>query len=86
MNRSYDFAITQGFMENLAKNEPYQRKSYKNATGIQFFQYFYDITHLRHEEEHSSELMLEEMKGSIAKTYPKKKDKNVQSQGHSLSK
>ena len=41
MNRSYDFAITQGFMENLAKNEPYQRKSYKKATGIQFFQYFY---------------------------------------------
>ena len=32
------------------------------------------------------ELMLEEMKGSIAKTYPKKKDKNVQSQGHFLSK
>ena len=61
MNRSYDFAITQGFMENLAKNEPYQRKSYKNATGIQFFQYFYDITHLRHEEELSSELMLEEI-------------------------
>ena len=61
MNRSYDFAITQGFMENLAKNEPYQRKSYKNATGIQFFQYFYDITHLRHEDELSSELMLEEI-------------------------
>ena len=61
MNSSYDFAITQGFMENLAKNEPYQRKSYKNATGIQFFQYFYDITHLRHEDELSSELMLEEI-------------------------
>lgn len=61
MNRSYDYAITQGFMENLAKNEPYQRKSYKNATGIQFFQYFYDITHLRHEDELSSELMLEEI-------------------------
>ena len=61
MNHSYDYAITQGFMENLAKNEPYQRKSYKNATGIQFFQYFYDITHLRHEDELSSELMLEEI-------------------------
>ena len=61
MNRSYDYTVTQGFLENLAKNEPYQRKSYKNATGIQFFQYFYDITHLRHEDELSSELMLEEI-------------------------
>ncbi len=61
MNNSYDYAVTQGFLENLAKNEPYQRKSYKNATGIQFFQYFYDITHLRHEDELSSELMLEEI-------------------------
>ena len=61
MNRSYDYTVTQGFLENLAKNEPYQRKSYKNATGIQFFQYFYDITHLRYEDELSSELMLEEI-------------------------
>ena len=62
MNNSYDYAVTQGFLENLAKNEPYQRKSYKNATGIQFFQYFYDITHLCHENELSSELMFEEIK------------------------
>ena len=28
MNRSYDYAVTQGFMESLAKNETYQRKLY----------------------------------------------------------
>lgn len=61
MNRSYDYAVTQAFLDGLAKNEPFQQKSYKGASGIQFFQYFYDITHLRHEDELSSELMLEEI-------------------------
>ncbi len=61
MNGSYDYAVTPSFLESLAKNEPFQRKSYKNASGIQFFQHFYDITHLRHEDELSSELMLEEI-------------------------
>ena len=61
MNGSYDYAVTQSFLESLAKNEPFQRKSYKNASGIQFFQHFYDITHLRHEDELSSELMFEEI-------------------------
>ena len=36
MNGSYDYAVTQSFLESLAKNEPFQRKSYKNASGIQF--------------------------------------------------
>jgi hypothetical protein len=48
MNGNYDYAIAQGFLDSLTKNEPYQRKSYKGSTGIEFFQYFYDITHLRH--------------------------------------
>ncbi len=61
MNGSYDYAVSQEFLESLAKNEPFQRKSYKNASGIQFFQHVYDITHLRHEDELSSELMFEEM-------------------------
>ena len=61
MNGSYDYAVSQALLESLAKNEPFQRKSYKDASGIQFFQYFYDITHLRHEDELSSELMIEEI-------------------------
>ena len=61
MNGNYDYAIAQGFLDSLTKNEPYQRKSYKGSTGIEFFQYFYDITHLRHEDELSSELMIEEI-------------------------
>ena len=58
---SCDYAVTQSFLESLAKNEPFQRKSYKNASGIQFFQHFYDITHLRHGDELSSELMFDEI-------------------------
>ena len=47
MNGEFDYAVAPTLLESLSKNEPYQRKSYKDATGIQFFQYFYDITHLR---------------------------------------
>ena len=61
MNGEFDYAVAPTLFESLSKNEPYQRKSYKDATGIQFFQYFYDITHLRYEDELSSELMLEEI-------------------------
>jgi len=61
MSGCFDYAVSPGLLESLAKNEPFQRKSYKNATGIRFFQHFYDITHLRHEDELSSELMLEEI-------------------------
>lgn len=61
MNGEFDYAVASTLLESLSKNEPYQRKSYKDATGIQFFQYFYDITHLRYEDELSTELMLEEI-------------------------
>ena len=61
MNGSYDYAVSQGIIENYSKDEPYQRKSYKGSTGIEFFQHFYDITHLRYEDELSTELMLEEI-------------------------
>ena len=61
MNGEFDYAVAPTLLESLSKNEPYQRKSYKDATGIQFFQYFYDITHLRYEDELSTELMLEEI-------------------------
>ena len=62
MNGSYDYAVSSSFLENLSRNEIFQRKSYKGATGIQLFQYFYDITHLRYVDELSSELMFEEIR------------------------
>lgn len=61
MTGNFDYAVSQAFLDNLAKNEPFQRKSYKNASGIEFFQHFYDITHQRYEEELSTELMFEEI-------------------------
>ena len=61
INEKFDYAVAPSLFDSLSKNEPYQRKSYKDATGIQFFQYFYDITHLRYEDELSTELMLEEI-------------------------
>ena len=61
MNGDYDYAVAPTLLDSLSKNEPFQRRSYKDASGIQFFQYFYDITHLRYEDELSSELMLEEI-------------------------
>lgn len=61
MNNDYDYAVAPSLLDCLSRNEPFQRKSYKNATGIEFFQHFYDITHLRYEDELSSELMLEEI-------------------------
>ena len=62
MNGDYDYAVAPTLLESLSNNQPFQRKSYKDATEIQFFQHFYDITHLRYEEELSTELMLEEIK------------------------
>ena len=57
----YEYAIVPSLIDTLAKNEAFQRQSYKDATAIQFFQHFYDITHLRHEDELSTELMVEEV-------------------------
>ena len=60
MTGAIGYAVCPGLLESFAKDETFERKSYKNATGIEFFQHFYDITHLRHEDELSTELMLEE--------------------------
>lgn len=53
---SNGYVVSDEFLENLAKNEPYRQKSYKGSTGIEFFQHVYDITHLRYKDELSSEL------------------------------
>ena len=55
------YAVSQTVLDSLAKNEPFMRKSYKDATGIGFFQHCYDITHLRFMNELSTELMIEEI-------------------------
>ena len=65
MGVGYDYAVSQTFLDCMSKNEPFRRKSYKNATSIEFFQHFFDITHLRHEDELSTELMVEEIKRLI---------------------
>lgn len=84
MNGSYDYAITQAFLDNLSKNEPFQRKSYKNATGIEFFQHFYDITHLRYEDELSTELMLDEINRLIEENQQLSYVKDLREEGMSL--
>jgi len=64
--RSFDdslqYAVPESVMEAVKKNEPFKRISYKGCEGVKFFQCFFDITHLRHEEELSTELMMDEVK------------------------
>jgi SpoVK/Ycf46/Vps4 family AAA+-type ATPase len=47
-------------MEALAKDETFVRKSYAGCTGVSFFQKFYELTHLRHENKMSTKLMKQE--------------------------
>lgn len=55
------YVIPQSLLNGLAKNETYHRKSYKDASDFGFFQLLFEITHLRYEEELSSELLLDEV-------------------------
>ena len=55
------FVISRSFLNGLAKDEIYQRKSYKDATDYGIFQQLFEITHLRYENELSTELLLEEV-------------------------
>jgi hypothetical protein len=57
-----EYNVPSEVIDSLVENRPYKRKSYKSADGIEFFQHFYDITHLRYEEEISTEQMLDEVK------------------------
>ena len=57
-----DYMASQAFLDSLTRNEPFRRKSYEGATPVSFFQHFFDITHLRHENELSTELMVEEVR------------------------
>ncbi len=63
--RSYDntiqYSVPERMMEAIKKDEPFKQKSYKGCDGVKFFQCFYDITHLRHENELSTNLMVDEI-------------------------
>jgi len=61
MSGEFNYTVPSDFLECLSKNKVYERKSYKGATDIQFFQHVYDITHLRGEDELSTDLMLDEL-------------------------
>ena len=54
------YNLTTEFMEALAKDETFVRKSYAGCTGVSFFQKFYELTHLRHENKMSTKLMKQE--------------------------
>ena len=57
----WGFVIPQSLLNGLAKDEIYHKKSYKDASDIGIFQQLFEITHLRYENELSTELLLEEV-------------------------
>ena len=57
----HGFVVPKLLLDNLIKNEIYQKKSYKDASDFSIFQQIYEITHLRYEDELSSELLVEEV-------------------------
>ena len=61
MNGDYNYTVAPALLDSFTNNQPYQRKSYAGADGIRFFQHFYDIAHLRFDDELSTELMMEEI-------------------------
>ena len=61
MNGDYNYTVAPALLDSFTNNQPYQRKSYVGADGIRFFQHFYDIAHLRFDDELSTELMMEEI-------------------------
>ena len=56
-----EYSVPDEVVDRIVDNQPYHRKSLASADGIEFFQNFYDITHLRFEEEISSEQMVDEV-------------------------
>ena len=57
-----EYTVPDAVVDSLVDDKPYHRKSYASADGIEFFQNFFDITHLRFEEEISTEQMVDEVK------------------------
>lgn len=61
MTGDSSYSIPQSLLDAMASNKVFERQSYKNLSDIELFQHFYDITHLRYENELSSELLWDEV-------------------------
>ena len=57
---SVTYILTPEFMKALAKDETFVRQSYAGCTGVSFFQKFYDLTHLRHENKLTTKRLVQE--------------------------
>lgn len=55
------YCMPLSLLSGFAKNETYKPKSYINATGIEFFQHVYSITHLRYTNQLSTEILVDEV-------------------------
>lgn len=55
-----NYVIPKGVFEALRKNEVYVKPAYECSNVMEFFQRFFDLTHLRFEEQMSTELLVEE--------------------------
>ena len=66
-SRETNYIIPNALIDAMNKNVAYEKPSYVCCNVIELFQKFYELTHLRYEEELSSELLLEEVQELIQK-------------------
>lgn len=61
-NENYDqgYILTPRAMEAIKNNEKFEKESYASNTAEEFFQHFYDLTHLVHEKKLSTSLFISE--------------------------
>ena len=57
---SVTYILTPEFMKALANDETFVRQSYAGCTGVSFFQEFYNLTHLRHENKLTTKRLVQE--------------------------
>ena len=55
------YCMPLSLLSSFAKDETYKPKSYMNASGIEFFQHVYSITHLRYINQLSTEILVDEV-------------------------
>ena len=66
-NKETNYIIPTALIDAMNKNEAYEKPSYVCSNVMELFQKFYELTHLRFEEEMSRELLLEEVQELIQK-------------------
>ena len=59
-NNTIEYSLSDEFMKALANDQKYVRKSYTGCTGVSFFQNFFHLTHERHENRMSTDLLMTE--------------------------